>query len=162
MARIIYFALMMTAVIFAGSATISAAAPKEEAKLRLLGDRLQFATTDGRTENVRIDQIWRVRKTRVWGEPKGRVVVDYAFTRLYVLHSLDDVIRMVGDQVKLEKFTMPGGASAYIVVGKIVDVQRALRARDHPKSKALITTREGTQQVRESKTKVLEMIGQQN
>ena len=73
--------------------------------------------------------------------------------------TLDDVVKSVGDQVNIQKFTMPGGAPAHIVVGKIVDVQRSLQARDHPKSKALITTREGTQQVRESKTKVLQMIG---
>ena len=48
------------------------------------GTQLTFQTLDGDTQQVKSDEIWRIRATSTSDEPPGAVVIDYAFERVYV------------------------------------------------------------------------------
>lgn len=121
-----------------------------------------LTTADGRTQSIQLDQIWRVRSAFAEGEPQGRTVVDFAFSRLFVQHKVEDVVKEINKSTPLIKLTAPNGSSTYVVIEKIIDIQKPIRVQHHPKTKAVIAAREGRQQVQESTTRVIEIIGQPN
>jgi hypothetical protein len=118
-----------------------------------------FHTLDGDSQEVNADEIWRVRQATGIDEPKGAVVIDYAFERLYVQDSLDSVVSSIRDQRKIEKFSSPSGAPIYILPGKVIGIARALPDQHHPNSKSIIIAKEGQQQVRETRDAVREALG---
>lgn len=121
-----------------------------------------LTTADGRTQSIQLDQIWRIRSAFAEGEPRGRTVVDFAFSRLFVQNKVEDVVKVIHKSTPLVKLTAPNGSNTYVVVEKIIDVQKPIRVQHHPKTKAVIAAREGKQQVQETTAKVIEIIGQAN
>jgi hypothetical protein len=121
--------------------------------------RISLHTLDGDTQQVDIDEIWRVRLASAIDEPAGAVVVDYAFERIYVKDTLGDVVDTIRQQRKIEKFTTPSGAPVYILPARVIGIARPIPAQHHPSTKAIIITREGQQQVQESRDVVREALG---
>lgn len=120
---------------------------------------LSFHTLDGDVQQVNVDEIWRVRGASGHDEPAGSVVIDYAFERLFVKESLDNVIDAIRHQRKIEKFTSPSGAPIYIMADKVIGIARALPIEHHQNSKSILIAREGQQQVQESREAVREALG---
>ena len=111
---------------------------------------LTFQTLDGATQQVNPDEIWRIRATSASGEPRGAVVIDYGFERVYVKESLASVVEKVDGVRPLKKFTLPGGAPVYIVAAKVTGVTRSIPHLHHPSAHAIIVAREGQTQVQET------------
>jgi hypothetical protein len=44
---------------------------------------LTFQTLDGDTQQVNPDEIWRIRATSTSDEPRGAIVIDYGWERVY-------------------------------------------------------------------------------
>ncbi len=105
---------------------------------------------DGGTQVVQFSEIWRVRKAFVSDEPAGTTVIDFANNRLFVAMPLDTVLGDLGKKVPLTKLTAPNGEIIYMVASKVTDISSALPGLHNPASKAVIGTRDGTQQVLEA------------
>jgi hypothetical protein len=73
---------------------------------------LTFQTLDGDTQQVNPDEIWRIRATSTSDEPRGAIVIDYGWERVYVKESLASVVEKVGSVRPLKKFTLPGGGAS--------------------------------------------------
>ena len=114
------------------------------------GGQLTFQTLDGDTQQVNPDEIWRIRATSTSDEPPGAVVIDYAFERVYVKESLASVVEKVGGVRPLKKFTLPAGSPVYIVAARVTGITRAIPHQHHPNTHAIIVSREGQTQVRET------------
>lgn len=99
---------------------------------------------------VRFDEIWRVRTAFVSDEPENTSVIDYADTRLFVASPLDSLLDGLSKKAPLTKLTAPNGQVVYMVANKITDISRALPGLHNPASRAVIATRDGTQQVVEA------------
>jgi hypothetical protein len=119
---------------------------------------VSFQTLDGDSQQVDVAEIWRIRETNSIDEPPGAVVIDYAFERLYVKDTLNNVVRKVEERRKVERFTLPSGAPIYIVPDKVIGVSRAIPGQHHPKAHAIIIAREGQQQVQETRETVREAL----
>lgn len=117
-----------------------------------------FQTLDGDSQQVDVAEIWRIRGANSIDEPKGAVVVDYAFERLYVKGSLDDVVGKIREKHKVERFTLPSGAPIYIAPDKVIGVSRAIPGQHHQNAHAIIIAREGQQQVQETREAVREVL----
>ena len=104
---------------------------------------------DGGTQVVQFGEIWRIRKAFVSDEPAGTTVIDFANNRLFVAMPLDGVLDDLGKKVPLTKLTAPNGEVIYMVASKVTDISNALPGLHNPASKAVIGTRDGTQQVLE-------------
>ena len=122
------------------------------------GTQLTFQTLDGDTQQVSPNEIWRIRATFTSDEPPGAIVIDYGFERVYVKESLATVVEKVGGLRVLKKFTLPGGAPVYIVAAKVIGVTRAIPQQHHPNAHAIIVSREGQTQVRETREAISETL----
>ena len=114
-------------------------------------ENLTLQTLDGDTQQVNPDEIWRIRAS-------GAVVIDYAFERVYVKGSLASVVEKVGGVRPLKKFTLPGGRPVYIAAARVTGVTRAIPGQHHPKAHAIIVSREGQTQVRETPQAISEAL----
>jgi hypothetical protein len=119
---------------------------------------VSFQTLDGDFQQVDVNEIWRIRATNSIDEPPGAVVIDYAFERLYVKDTLDNVVGKVAAQRKVERFTLPSGAPIYIAPDKVIGVSRAIPGQHHQNAHAIIIAREGQQQVQETREAVREVL----
>jgi hypothetical protein len=119
---------------------------------------VSFQTLDGDFQQVDVTEIWRIRATNSIDEPRGAVVIDYAFERLYVKGPLDDVVGKVEEHRKVERFTLPSGGPIYIAPDKVIGVSRAIPGQHHPNAHAIIIAREGQQQVQETREAVRETL----
>jgi hypothetical protein len=117
-----------------------------------------FQTLDGDSQQVDVAEIWRIRATNSIDEPPGAVVIDYAFERLFVKDTLDNVVAKVAQQRKVERFTLPSGGPIYIAPDKVIGVSRAIPGQHHQKANAIIIAREGQQQVQETREAVREAL----
>ena len=113
-------------------------------------DGLVVNLRDGGTQVVQFGEIWRIRKAFVSDEPVGTTVIDFANNRLFVAMPLDGVIGDLGKKVPITKLTAPNGEMIYMVANKVTDISNALPGLHNPASKAVIGTRDGTQQVLEA------------
>jgi hypothetical protein len=105
---------------------------------------------DGGSQVVQFGEIWRVRKAFASDEPAGTTVIDFANTRLFVATQLDTLIGDLGKKVPMTKLTAPNGEIIYMVASKVTDIYNALPGLHNPASKAVVGTRDGTQQVLEA------------
>ena len=121
--------------------------------------RIFLHTLDGDTQQVDIDEIWRLRVASGKDEPAGAIVVDYAFERVYVKDPLDLLVEDIRGKRKIERFTSPSGASVYILPGKVIGISRPIATQHHPNTKAIIIAREGQQQVQETRDAVRAALG---
>jgi hypothetical protein len=99
---------------------------------------------------VQFAEIWRIRKAFASDEPSGTTVIDYANNRLFVATPLDGLIADLGKKVPMTKLTAPNGEMIYMVASKVTDISNALPGLHNPASKAVVGTRDGTQQVLEA------------
>lgn len=113
-------------------------------------ETLTLQTLDGDTQQVNPEEIWRIRATSTSDEPRGAIVIDYGWERVYVKESLASVVEKVGGVRPLKKFTLPGGGAVYIVVAKVTGVTRAIPQVSHPNAHTIIVCREGQTQVQET------------
>ncbi len=104
---------------------------------------------DGGTQLVQFGEIWRMRRAFVSDEPAGTTVIDFANNRLFVATPLASVVDDAGKKIPLVKFTAPNGEIVYMAAGKVTDISASLPGLHNPLSKAVIGTRDGTQQVLE-------------
>ena len=117
---------------------------------RLSDDGIVVNLRDGGTQVVQFGEIWRVRKAFASDEPSGTTVIDYANNRLFVATALDGLIADLGKKVPMTKLTAPNGEMIYMVASKVTDIYNALPGLHNPASKAVVGTRDGTQQVLEA------------
>ncbi len=115
----------------------------------LLEEGVTVDLKDGGTQLVQFAEIWRIRRAFVSGEPAGTTVIDFADNRLFVVSPVANVVGDVGKKVPLAQFTAPNGEIVYMAAGKVTDIAAALPGLHNPASKAVIGTRDGTQQVTE-------------
>ena len=80
-------------------------------------------------------------------QPAGTTVIDFADNRLFVVSPVANVVGDVGKKIPLAQFTAPNGEIVYMAAGKVTDIAAALPGLHNPASKAVIGTRDGTQQV---------------
>ncbi len=137
-----------------------AAAVEQPPKAADPNARISFHTLDNDIQQVNIDEIWRVRGATGRDEPASTIVVDYAFERLFVEGSLEDIIAQIRDKNRIARFTLPSGAPVYIVTDKVIGITRAIPGQHHPNSKSIIIAREGEQQVQEPRDAVREALRQ--
>ncbi len=104
----------------------------------------------GGTQVVQFGEIWRVRKAYASDEPPGTTVIDFANTRVFVATPLDSLLTDLGKKVPMTKLTAPNGEMIYMVADKVTDIYRSLPGLHNPASKAVVGTRDGTQQVLEA------------
>jgi hypothetical protein len=104
---------------------------------------------DGSSQILDLNEIWRIRQALASDEAPGTTVIDIANGRLFAQSQLLDVVAAVSKKVPLTKLTAPNGQAIYIAATKITRVSNALPWMHHPLSKAVIWTRDGTQQVLE-------------
>ncbi|WP_125461626.1 MULTISPECIES: hypothetical protein [Rhodomicrobium] len=138
----------------AAGAAQAAERPANEAPL----GGVSFRTLDGDVQEVEISEIWRIRDTAGRDEPPGAVVIDYAFERLYVKDTLDNVVAKVRVRRKVDRFTLPSGKPVYVVADKVIGIMRAIPGQHHERSKSLLMAREGQQQVQESREAIRELL----
>jgi hypothetical protein len=105
---------------------------------------------EGGVQVVQFEEIWRLRKAFASDEPQGASVIDFANNRLFVATPLDDLLASLGKKVAIAKFTAPNGDAIYMVASKVTDIARSLPGLHNPASKAVVGTRDGTQQVVEA------------
>ncbi len=117
---------------------------------RLSDDGIVVNLRQGGTQVVQFGEIWRIRKAFASDEPAGTTVIDYANNRLFVATPLDGLIADLGKKVPMTKLTAPNGEMIYMVASKVTDISNALPGLHNPASKAVIGTRDGTQQVLEA------------
>ena len=115
----------------------------------LSSDGIVVNLRDGGTQVVQFSEIWRVRKAFASDEPAGTTVIDFANTRLFVATPLDTLLEDLGKKVPMTKLTAPNGEMIYMVASKVTDIYNALPGLHNPLSKAVVGTRDGTQQVLE-------------
>lgn len=116
----------------------------------LSNDGIVVNLRDGGTQVVQLGEIWRVRKAYASDEPAGTTVIDFANTRLFVATQLDTLIDDLSKKVPMTKLTAPNGEIIYMVASKVTDIYNALPGLHNPASKAVVGTRDGTQQVLEA------------
>ncbi|MGB0086684.1 MAG: hypothetical protein WBP94_15105 [Rhodomicrobiaceae bacterium] len=129
----------------------AAGADDHDAKRADPNAAISFQTPDGDVEQVAVDQIWRIRAASTHGEPAGTTVIEYAYERIFVKDSVENVVSKVSEYRNVKKFTSPGGEPIYIVTDKITGILRPIPNEHHQNAKAIIVTREGQQQVQESR-----------
>jgi hypothetical protein len=151
--------LLTLAIAFVAVLPSGTSAAGRQAMLAVSDARISLHTLDGDTQQVDVDEIWRIRLASGSDEPAGAIVVDYAFERVYVKDSLDDLVSSIRSQRKIERFTSPSGAPVYILPGKVIGIARPIATQHHPNTKAIIIAREGQQQVQESRDAVREALG---
>jgi hypothetical protein len=117
---------------------------------RLSDDGIVVNLRDGGTQVVQFSEIWRIRKAFASDEPSGTTVIDFANNRLFVATPLDGLIADLGKRVPMTKLTAPNGEMIYMVASKVTDISNALPGLHNPASKAVVGTRDGTQQVLEA------------
>jgi hypothetical protein len=117
---------------------------------KLSDDGIVVNLKDGGTQVVQFREIWRIRKAFASDEPSGTTVIDYANNRLFVATPLDGLIGDLGKKVPMTKLTAPNGEMIYMVASKVTDISNALPGLHNPASKAVVGTRDGTQQVLEA------------
>jgi hypothetical protein len=113
-------------------------------------DGIAVDLRDGGTQLVQFGEIWRIRRAFASDEPAGTTVIDFANNRLFVATPLADLVANAGKKLPLVQFTAPNGAPIYMVASKVTDIYNSLPGQHNPLSKAVIGTRDGTQQVAES------------
>ncbi len=116
--------------------------------------QISFQTLDGDVQQVNVDEIWRIRATFAHDEPQNAVVIDYGWERIFVKDRLESAVDKIRALRNLKKFTTPGGDPVYIVTAKITGIVRPIPNQHHENTKSIIVTREGQQQVRESREAV--------
>jgi hypothetical protein len=120
--------------------------------------QLSFETLDGDVQQVNVDEIWRVRAASTRDEPAGTIVINYAYERIFVKDTLENVIEKVRGQRDIKPFTLPTGAPVYIVTGKVIGINRPIPQQDHQNSRAVIVMREGRQQVQETREAIRQSL----
>ncbi len=105
---------------------------------------------NGGSQVVQFGEIWRLRKAFASDEPAGTTVIDFANTRLFVATALDTLVADLGKKVPMTKLTAPNGEIIYMVASKVTDIYNSLPGLHNPASKAVVGTRDGTQQVLEA------------
>jgi hypothetical protein len=119
---------------------------------------ISFGTLDGDVQQVELNEVWRIRGASGREEPSGAVIIDYAFERLFVKDTLENVVGKVRDQRRIERFTLPGGAPVYIAPDKVIGVMRAIPGQHHENTRSIIIAREGQQQVRETRDAIRDLL----
>ncbi|MGA7327584.1 MAG: hypothetical protein WBX25_24605 [Rhodomicrobium sp.] len=123
---------------------------KHPAQLKgLSDDGVVVDVRDGGTQVVQFGEIWRIRRAFASDEPQNTTVIDFANNRLFVATPLSTLVADVGKKVPLAQFTAPNGDMIYMATGKITDISRSLPGLHNPLSKAVLGTRDGSQQVLE-------------
>lgn len=151
-----YFILAsMVAGVFSVFFEIAAMAAEPVDQTRLT---LSFHTLEGDSQQIRLDEIWRIRESYSYDEPARAAVIDYAFKRLFVDEPLKDVIEKVRRRRTVRQFTSPNGKPIYIVAEKIIGVVKSIPAQHHPKTKTVIVAREGQQQIQETRQSVQDLL----
>lgn len=117
---------------------------------KLSDDGMVVNLRDGGSQVVQFGEVWRIRKAFASDEPSGTTVIDYANNRLFVATPLDGLILDLGKKVPMTKLTAPNGEMIYMVASKVTDISNALPGLHNPASKAVVGTRDGTQQVLEA------------
>ncbi|MFZ1107055.1 MAG: hypothetical protein WAN43_01725 [Rhodomicrobium sp.] len=124
---------------------------KYPGKLTGLSDEgISVKLREGGSQVVQFGEIWRIRKAFASDEPSGTSVIDFANNRLFVATPLDELIASLGKKVAITKLTAPNGEIIYMVASKVTDISRSLPGLHNPASKAVVGTRDGTQQVIEA------------
>ncbi len=124
---------------------------KHPGKITGLSDEgIDVALREGGAQVVQFGEIWRLRKAFASDEPVGTSVIDFANNRLFVVTPLPDLIASLSKKVAITKLTAPNGEAIYMVASKVTDISRSLPGLHNPASKAVIGTRDGTQQVVEA------------
>ncbi len=134
----------------------------EARPIRVLADNdgltIWVKLLNGEMRSVRANQIWRLRPSVSHDEPEGATVLDFAFERLFVANSVEDIAEKIGGMRRLARFTMPNGQPVYLVASKVIETFKAIRGQHHPEANTVVGTREGTQQVRETQERAIEII----
>jgi hypothetical protein len=120
--------------------------------------QLSFRTLDGDMQQVNVDEIWRIRAASTRDEPVGTIVINYAYERIFVKDTLENVVDKVRQHSDIRKFTLPSGAPVYIVTSKVISINRPIPQQDHQNSRSVIVVREGRQQVQESREAIRESL----
>jgi hypothetical protein len=116
----------------------------------LSDDGIAVSLKEGGAQVVQLAEIWRLRRSFASDEPAGTSVIDFANNRLFVGTPLAELVTSLGKKVAITKLTAPNGEIIYMVAGKVTDISRALPGLHNPASKAVVGTRDGTQQVSEA------------
>jgi hypothetical protein len=126
--------------------------------------QLTFQTVDGDTQQVNSEDIWRIRATSTSDEPRGAIVIDYGFERVYIKESMASVVEKVNGVRPLRKFMLPGGGPVYLVAAKVTGITRTIPNLSHPNAHAIIISRWGgdfghtqVQETREAVIKALDL-----
>jgi hypothetical protein len=143
--------LALLILLLAGWAAMAGAAEQPAPQSDTPNVQLSFETLDGDMQQVSVDEIWRIRAASTRDEPPGTVVINYAYERIFVKDTLENVIGKVRQQGDIKKFTLPSGAPVYIVPSKVISINRPIPHQDHQNSRSVIVVREGRQQVQESR-----------
>ncbi len=113
------------------------------------GDGLTVGLQNGSSQMVAFGEIWRIRAAFASDEPAGTSVIDAANNRLFVTTPLASLVEDVGRNMPLAKMTAPNGDAVYLAAAKVTDISNALPGTHNPLSRAVVGTRDGTQQVLE-------------
>ena len=154
-ARLSVLALLLTCLV---SWTALAETDKRQSAPQDSESQLTFHTLDDNTQQVNPDEIWRIRAAATSEEPRGAIVIDYAFERVYVKDSLANVVEKVNGVRPLRKFTLPSGAPVYIVVSKVIGITRPIPHQHHQNAHAVIVAREGQTHVQETRETISEAL----
>jgi hypothetical protein len=124
---------------------------KHPGKLTSLSDDgVAVTLKEGGAQVVQLAEIWRLRRAFASDEPPGASVIDFANNRLFVATPLAELVENLGKKVAITKLTAPNGETIYMVASKVTDISRAIPGLHNPESKAVVGTRDGTQQVSEA------------
>jgi hypothetical protein len=116
----------------------------------LADDGVAVTLKEGGAQVVQFAEIWRLRRAFASDEPAGTTVIDFANNRLFVATPLAELVDSLGKKVAITKLTAPNGQSIYMVASKVTDIARPILGLHNPASKAVVGTRDGTQQVLEA------------
>ena len=123
-----------------------------------VAETLTFQTLDGDTQQVNPDEIWRIRATSTSDEPPGAVVIDYAFERVYVKGSLRQRGGQGGRRTAFEEI-YPASRKASLHRCCQGDRRHPRHpGQHHPNAHAIIVSREGQTQVRETREAISEAL----
>ncbi len=116
----------------------------------LSDDGIAVNLREGGAQVVQFAEIWRLRRAFASDEPAGTTVIDFANNRLFVATPLADLVANLSKKVAITKLTAPNGETIYMVASKVTDIARSIPGLHNPASKAVVGTRDGTQQVLEA------------
>lgn len=115
-------------------------------------------TIGGNVLSLKREEIWRMRRSMTESEPKGAWVLDYGARRFFVKNSVTDIGRLFGGRIRFAEFKAPNGKPVYIAVDRIDEIKKSDAGQHHPKTRCIISTDHGSQQVQESKALAVKVV----